>query len=192
MDQITESHRSTPAAFGNSCVIFPECELKVSMYPWVRSTYPSFLDVMWSEKEKDFCLNGGKPTHIPTHTHTHRRLEAHCMHKTYMSGGTPTCPQVTSSHAPLQWSLILSPSYPEYPFITSACALNPAPSVWGQGPSASQITRRALSHSIRFHRGRVLSSRYRRQSRMGNAIYKAAGQDTTDWWPICVTKWPEV
>ena len=54
-------------------------------------------------------------------------------HMTHMSEGTTGL-----HHAPLRWSLSLSPTDPEYPFITSACALNPAPSV--RGGEASRIT----------------------------------------------------
>lgn len=95
-----------------------------NVHPWVRSTYLSSSDVMWSEV--DF-YSRWRSTRTHTLTLTHRCTdEAHYIHKTYMSEGTPTCPQVYIIPCPPQWSLILSPTYPEYPFITSACALKPS------------------------------------------------------------------
>lgn len=92
--------------------------------------------------------------HRPTHVYTHRCIEPHYIHKTYVNETEAIIPFP-------QWSLILSPSYPEHPFITSACVLDPA-----QGDQQHDLRGRALSHLIRFHQGKVLNSRYRRQGRM--------------------------
>lgn len=114
-----------------------------NVHLWIRSTYPSFL-----------CGEGLLSGRTDPHTYTHRCIEPHYIHKTYVNETEAIIPFP-------QWSLILSPSYPEHPFITSACVLDPA-----QGDQQHDLRGRALSHLIRFHQGKVLNSRYRRQGRM--------------------------
>lgn len=125
------------------------------------SIYESGLLIPHFYVVRSFYL--GAPTH--THIHTHRCIEPHYVHKTYVNETEAIIPFP-------QWSLILSPSYPEHPFITSACVLDPA-----QGPSAARLARPCVVTSDSFPPGK--SPELQVPEARQNAIYKAAGQDTT-------------